>query len=244
MKTLFKLFTLLVSLVALPTPVYAETVDQQKLLFDIKTEALLKGDIHYSFALSTPQGLLDKAPDLQDLDVSGIFKDSDSKILFSKTAYVVKKPVSFFDHKQVIDPDYLKHVMKGNQVEVINENTFKITTSGLMKQSHKLQLSYDSDDVSTLAGRVATQVVTNSKRFDVIAQSAHSSIYKESSEYSKYMNKSVSITHHIPLTDSKTLVITYNIASVKKFFALENIIRPNFIKETQTMKKMNDSYKP
>lgn len=243
MNILIKLFTLLITLVALPTPVYAEMIDQNKLMFDIKADALLKGDIHYSFSLSSARELLDRAPDLQDLDASGIFKDQDTKILFSKTAYIVKKPVGFFDHKQVIDPAYLKHVMKGQEVEALEEGSFKVTTSGVMGYSYKLDLFYDSDDVSTLPQRRATQVVTNSKRFDVISQSAHSSIYRELTEFSKYTKNAISITHHVPMTDSKTLVITYNISAVKKFFAIEKIIRPNFLKETKSIKEATDSFK-
>jgi hypothetical protein len=243
MNILIKLFTLLITLVALPTPVYAEMVDQKKLMFDIKPDALLKGDIHYSFSLSSARELLDSAPDLQDLDASGIFKDQDTKILFNKIAYIVKKPVGFFDHKQVIAPDYLKHVMKGQEVVALKEGSFKITTSGVMGYSYKLDLFYDSDDVSTLPQKRATQVVTNSKRFDVISQSAHSSIYRELTEFSKYTKNAISITHHIPMTDSKTLVITYNISAVKKFFAIEKIIRPNFLKETKSIKEATDSFK-
>ncbi|GEM_PF-1668646 len=241
---IFKVITLLTTLVALPTPVYAEMIDQQKLLFDIKTEALIKGDIHYSFSLSSAKNLLDRAPDLQDLDSTGIFKDPETKILFNKIAYVVKKPVSFFDHKQVMDPEYLKHVMKGQKVEQISENSFKVTTSGLMGYSYNLRMSYDSDDVSSMPQRNVTQIVTNSKRLDVISQSAYSSVYRELSDFSKYTKNAISVTHHIPLSDSKTLVITYNISAVKKFFAIEKIIRPNFLKEIQTVKQMTDSFKP
>lgn len=243
MNTLFKLFTLLLSLIVLPTPVYAESIEQQKILFDVRTDALLKGDIHYSFTLANSQELLDKAPDLQDFEASGIFKDQNSKILFTKVAYVVKKPVSFFDHKQVVDPEYLKAIMKDQKIVVSDENNFTVSKNGLMPMSFKLGLFYDSDDVSTLPGRRATQIVTNSKRFDVISQSAHSTIYREMTGFSKYNKNSVSMTHHIPLTDSKTLVITYGLTSINKFFAIEKILRSQFLNEIKSTKSGIDSYK-
>lgn len=243
MNTLFKLFTLLLSLVALPTRVYAESVDQQKLLFDIKTEALMKGDIHYSFALGSSRQILDQAPDLQDLDASGLFKDQDTKLLFTKTAYIVKKPVSFFDHKQVINPQYVQFIMKDHKVEQRDENNFNIVSSGTMGTSYKLGMFYDSDDVSTLPERRVTQVVTNSKRLDVISQSAHSTLYKELSDFGKYNKSAISITHHIPLTENRTLVITYGLTAVKKFFAIEKILRPQFLKEIKNTKSAIDSFK-
>ncbi len=240
---MIKLFTLLLSLVVLPTPVYAELVEQQKSFFDVKVDALLKGDIHYSLNIGSAQELLDKAPDLQDLDSVGLLKDTDSKIIFSKTAYIVKKPVSFFDHKQVMDPAYLSHTMVGKKVERKNDNTFKVKDSGLMPSSYTMKLYYDSDDVSTLQQKRANQIVTNSKRLDVIAQSAHSSLYKEMDKFSKYYSNAFSITHHIPLTDSKTLVITYKVTAVKKFFAIEKILRPQFLNEIKDTKSKIDSFK-
>lgn len=238
MNIIIKLFTLMISLVALPTHLYAKPVAQENLLFDIKTESLLKGDIHYSFALSNTKELSKTdAKKVRSFDALKAFKGKKSSVFITKVAYVVKKPVGFFDHKQTVNPGYLSQVL-GTKVKALDENTFKVSAS----ESYKMHLFYESDDVTTLPHSEITQSVMNSKKLDIIAQGANSSLFKEMVDFNKSYNKGMSVTHHIPLTEKKTLVITYSIYSVKSNIVLENI-GPNLAKEIQAIQERTYKYK-
>ena len=242
MNILPKFVTLMMTLVALPTPLYAEVSNQTKLIFDIKTESLLKNDIHYSYAIGDAREILEKSPDLIDIDAIGVFKNLENKVQFIKSAYVIKKAVGFFDHKRVINPQFLGHTHPSEKFSAVDENTFKISKSGIMPEKYKTHYFYDSDDVTTLPNSVVTQSMMNSKRLDIITQGANASVFQEIVDYSKYAVKGMSITHYVPLTEKKTLVVTYQLTILKKHYALEKVLRPIFLKEVKELRDLTDSF--
>ncbi len=196
------------------TGTYAVVLKEKKLNFTIKSESLKK-DIHYSFAQGDVKVLKKRFSDIAKLDSFGFLKNLGSSVIAAKVAYVVKKPIGFFDHENLVDQRLVAKLLGDQKVDRTSPNSYHVIVPGQDKVSYKLKIYVDSDDVSTLPRSKVTESVSAFKRLDVISQSAPSISFKEMSEFSSYSWGAVSVSSYIPLKEDRTLIITYYLTSLK-----------------------------
>jgi hypothetical protein len=196
------------------TATYAEVMKEKSLNFTIKSESFKK-DIHYSFAQGNAKILKQKFPDLAKLDSFGFLKNKSSSVIVAKVAYVVKKPIGFFDHENLVDQNFVSKLLGDQKIERTSPNSFDVKIPGPDKVSYKLKIFVDSDDVSTLPRSKVPESVAAFKRLDVISQSAPSISFKEMSDFNSYAWGAVSVSSYIPLKEDRTLIITYYLTSLK-----------------------------
>lgn len=202
---------------------YAASVKQKELNFVVKGEELLKGDVHYSYMLTTKEKLAGFFPDFLELDTTGITKPKNAKLLVSKSAYVVNKPTGFFDHNKAVDEAYLGYVMGDQKVTKLEERTFKVEIPGSTPQFYKMRTHFDSDDISTTTNSRAIRAITGAKAMDIQIKGASSIIVKEMWDYSKGSYGAIHVTAYVTIKEDKTLVID---------FALMSLIPPLLARET------------
>ncbi len=208
MKHLLRLFSVLLLNVILSIPLHAEVLEQTQLNYPVKTAALWKGEIHLFLEKLTPQELLEKYPQVADLDTQSLLTQKDISLVLSKSSFIVNKPSGFFDHEHMIDEKYLTHLLGNQTISKVSDNTFKTS-------SYKLKNYFDSDDMSTLPSTRITQAVTAARRLDVISQSATSVVLQEKSSLSDSIGEEVSLTFYVPMKETKTLIIRYSLTSHK-----------------------------
>ena len=97
-----------------------------------------------------------------------------------------------------------------------------------------MDIFHDSDVFSTLRDAAMIQAVEDSESLSGTHERSDFSLARDIQNFSKYSLKGVSLTHHFALNESHTLVVTYNLSAVKNFYAIERIIKPNFLDETQS----------
>ena len=194
--------------------IYAASVKQKDLNFTVKGEELLKGDVYYSVEVTTKTKLKKTLPEFVELDTSGFTKAKNAKLLVSKTAYVVQKPVGFFDHDKVVNETFLNHYMGEQEVTKLEERTFKIRIPGNTVQTYKLRTHFDSDDISTTTNSRAIRAITGAKKMDIQVQGAQSIIMREMWDFSRGSYGAIHITAYIGLKENRTLVIDYGLMSL------------------------------
>ncbi len=236
-----KLLSVLFFNLTLSVPTYAEVVEQKELNFEVPSEKLMKGAEYVSFKMMSPTDFIKKYADYKGLDSLTLRHRPDVQMIISKSAYVINKPIGFFDHQHVTDENFVKHLLANDHVKKLDENSFKVVSNKL-GHSYETTRFFDSDDVSTLSTSSSIQAVTTSKRLDVIVQSAPSTIFTESSQYSKHFEGMVSVSAYTSLKENKTLVVMYKIAAVKKNFAVSKIMKPIFFQEVVDQKKKTESF--
>ncbi|WP_408097833.1 hypothetical protein ACJVC5_02655 [Peredibacter sp. HCB2-198] len=242
-NSLMKLvLTVVINLVA-SVPLYAQLVEQKQINFPVKTEELMKGDIHYYFSVDNPRKLLKNHPELFDLDSLSLFSEPESMIAVTKAAYVVDRPVGFFDDKQMTDEKYVAYTLGDQKVKKLNPETFKVTVPGDFAHQYKLQIFIDSDDISTLPNSKVIRAVSAAKKMDIISQGASSIMVKEMTQYTKYALGGVTVMSFIPLKENKTLVIQYQLSSVKKAFGSAKIMKPGMVQEISYNRRLIQDYK-
>jgi hypothetical protein len=235
------IFTLAINLlISLPT--FALVVDQKEIKFTAKTETLLKGDVQYALDVLSKRKFNTKYPELQGLDSLGIMQEPNVRIIIAKTAYIVEKPVGFFDHLNTVDEKFIGHVLGEQSVKKMSENTFKVKVPGASGYSYKIKTYFDSDDISTLPNSKVVRAVTQARKMDVISQSASSTTYKELTKFSKYFVGGIQVSSFIPIKENKTLVLNYSLFAVKKYYALEKLIRKSVQEEAMAQKDLINSY--
>lgn len=225
------------------SPTYATAVMEKDIKFMPSTEALMKGEVHYALEVVSPDKLDEKYPDLFYLDSLSFSHDPSVKIVIAKSAYIVDKPAGFFDHLTVSDQSFLAHTMGDQQVKKLGENSFKISVPGEGAHTYQIKSYFDSDDISTLPNSKVIRAVTQARKLDVISQSASAMIFREMTKYSKYSVGSVQVSAFIPLKENKTLVLSYTMTGVKKFYALEKVLKNSFKEESEAQQKLINSYK-
>jgi hypothetical protein len=224
-------------------PIYAETVEQKKLNFSIKSQELMNGDIHHYFEIISPRKLTQKYPEVFELDSLSLSQESNVQMVLNKSVMIVNKPVGFFDDKQMLEDKFIAHILGEQKTERLGPDAFKIIIPGEGGYSYRMQSFFDADDISTLPNSKVIRAVTAAKKLDVISQGASTIMFTEKTNYSKYAEGGVSVSSFIPMKENKTLVITYNLYAVNKPFASYNVLKTNFLTETKAQKSLFENYK-
>lgn len=193
---------------------YAASVKQKELNFPVKGEELLKGDVHYSYSLTTKEELAGLYPDFLDLDTTGITKPSNARLLVSKAAYVVKKPTGFFDNNKVVDVTFLNHLFGEQKVSAKADGVFSVVIPGSTPQQYKMRTHFDSDDISSTKSSRAIRAITAAKGLDIQIKGASSIIVRETWDYSKGAYGAIHVTAYLTIMEDQTLVIDYGLMSL------------------------------
>lgn len=244
MNFTFKLVLIFIISFSHAHPVSAKSVEQKDFNFKIQTEAMLKGEVHYFFKLLTPKKFVKNYPEAFELDTQGTLQENKIRIMLAKTAYIVSKPVGFFDHEHMIEEKFLSHLMGEQKIKKAGKDTITVTVPGEAGHTYKMRSFFDSDDISTLPNSRVIQAVTAARRLDVISQSASSIVLREYSDYSKFAVGATTVQSYVPLKEGKTMVISYHLMAVKKNFAIEEVMKTGFIKEIGAVQSLINSYAP
>jgi hypothetical protein len=234
------IFVLTINLI-ISLPIYARAVEQKKLNFPVQTQELLDGEVHYSAIIISPRKLVVKHPELFDLDALSLIQESNVMMLVTKTVSIVNKPVGFFDQKQLMDVKYLGHIMGEQKIKTLGPSSFQVTVPGTPAYSYKMQSFFDADDVSTLPNSKVTQAVNAAKKLDVISQGASTIMFTEKNQFTKFTEGGITVSSFIPMKETKTLIISYDLWAIKKPFDSKNLIK-NYIQEISAVKSLIESY--
>jgi hypothetical protein len=231
-------------LLSLPfaSAIYAKAIKQPEFNFKVDAQKLIAGDFHYSFHLVTPRKLMERIPMAADLDSLSLLQENDVKIMLTKTAFVINKPVGFFDNEHIRNEKIVSHMMGEQSITSLDQVTYKVSVPGEMKHSYKMRSYFDSDDISTLPNSRIIQAVSAAKKMDVLSQSSSSMVLKEYTHYTDYLTGGVKISSYITLQEGSTLVITYGLSAVKKAYAKDLMLEGGFVEETEAIKSLLNSY--
>lgn len=243
-KIIYKLGLVFIFNLIISIPLYAKLVEQKNINFPIKTKDLMKGEIHYYFSIFDPLKLGDKSPEIYELDSLSLNQESNVMMVLNKSVLVVNKPVGFFDDTQMTDEKYLSHILGEQKLKKLAPSSFKITVPGEMGHSYKMNNFFDADDVSTLPNSKVIRAVSAAKKLDIISQSASNIMFVEKTKFTKYSVGSVSVSSYIPLKENKTLIITYQLWGIKKPYAQEQVLKSNFLSETEAVRELLNNFKP
>lgn len=233
LRPFYKFFIILTNLIV-SLSVFAGMTDEKNLSFQVNAESLLKGDIQFFAELSSPREIRNRYPELQDIDSLGLIQNRDLKLFLTKSAYIVKRPIGFFDENKFTDTEYLKKLMGPQKVKKISVNSFQISDE---THSFNLQRFFDSDDMSTLPDSKLLRAVIGIKRMDIISQSAASIMLSEKTKYTKYAKGGVSISSFIPILENRTLIITYELHGIQKKYALPEVLKTLYKEEIKSLQK-------
>jgi hypothetical protein len=222
---------------------FAQTIEQQRIDFPIKADELLKGEIHYYYSILTPQKLAVQHADLLELDSLSLKKKKDVMMVLNKSVYIVKKPVGFFDDKQLSDERYVSYIFGQQKVKKLAPESYEVSVPGEEHLTYKIQMFFDADDVSTLPNSKIIRGVNAVKKLDVISKGASTIMFTEKTHFSKYSEGGISASSFIPLNEKNTLIITYNLYAVHKVAIDEKAMKQSFLAETNAVKKLQTSFK-
>ncbi len=223
--------------------IYAASVKQKDLNFTVKGEELLKGDVYYSVEVVSKKQLEKFIPSFLELDASGFTKAKNANLLVSKTAYVVKKPVGFFDHDKIVNADFLNHYFGEQKVVKIEDRTFKVRIPGSTPQTYMLRTHFDSDDISTTTSSRAIRAITGAKKMDIQVQGAQSIIMREMWDYSRGSYGAVHVTAYIGLKEDRTLVIDYGLMSLIPPLLARETLEESVSREAEAHQSLLNSFK-
>jgi hypothetical protein len=236
------LIALAINLLA-SVPLSAVTLEQKDLSFPVRSRELLTGEIHYFLKMLSPATVTVQYPDLAELDSLGLLKRRDVAVIVSKAVYVVKKPVGFFDDKQLVDEKYVAHTLGDQRVKRLAPESFQVTVPGDGGYSYKLRAFFDADDVSTLPSSKVTRAVTAAKQLDVISKGSSLIMLRELTAFTGGPEAGVAVSSFIPLREDRTLVITYNLWAVKREALNGKAIREEYIEEVEAIRKLQESFR-
>lgn len=231
-------FNLLISL-----PTFATAIEKKDLKFMPEIEPLMKGEVHYAVDVVLPDKINEKYPDFFYLDSLGFSQEAGINLVIAKSAYIVDKPAGFFDHETTSNEKFMKHIMGEQIVKKISDGNFRVVVPGDGGYSYQVKTFYDSDDISTLPNSKVIRAVTQAKKLDVISGSASSILFRELTKFSKYSVGGVVVNSYIPMKENKTLVLSYSMTAVKKYYALPKVLKKSFREESESQKALINSYK-
>jgi hypothetical protein len=217
-------------------PLYAKMVQQEQANFMIRPTSLLQGEIHVSYTPVDRKELRVHFPEAAELDSLGLLAQKDLQFILTKSVFIVKKPVGFFDSERLRDEKFISDLLGGQKVKKKNADAF-------YTPHFKLTTYYDSDDLSSLPNSKVTKAATAAKKLDVISQGASAVVLKEFSQFKTApVAGATSVTSYVPLKEDRTLIITYQLTGVKTAFDFKGEGLENFFEEQAAIKKLLDKY--
>lgn len=241
MQTTLKILTVLLFTFSFHPEAGADVIEQKDLNFEVNTSTMGK-DVHFSFAQLKVSTLMENYPELAKLDSQKLLKNKDAFIVLSKVAYLVTKPIGFFDHATLSQEKFIKSTLGDQVVKKITEDTFYVSSKAKNGISYKLKTYFDSDEVSTLPHAKVNEAVAAFKKLDVISQSASSIMFREMSQFSGYAWGAINVSAFIPLLEERTLVISYYLTAVKKESANKKQARADLKEEFAALPKIIGNY--
>ena len=201
-------FLLILSLLLISPTLIGASHRQKSLQFDIDTAKIYAGDILYSARLIDQKKFKEKYKKLSPIDVLGIRKEKDRKIMILKSAFMVKVAPGFFNQENLLDEKFISHLQGDAKVTPLSDDKFKISSKG---SQFTKTIYFDSDDISSVDSKKFSQAVKAAKEIDVITQSSIATLVEEDGD-SK--NGGVIIQSFVPLKKDKTLIIRYELISL------------------------------
>jgi hypothetical protein len=227
-------------------PLYAEgkSVEQKNVAFTVKPEKLLKGEFHFFIEELSSKKLKNLYPEFTSLDSLGLLQESGLKIVISKHVSIIKKPVGFFEDRQLTDERFVAHLLEGQKVKKISPETFKVTVPGEAGYSYQIQSFFDADDISTLPNSKIIKAVTTAKDLDVISKGASTIMFSERTKFSRYARGGVSVSSFIPMKEDRTLIITYNLWAFSKKEVSGLDLKKSLLEELEGTREAMESFSP
>jgi hypothetical protein len=229
-------------LLLLPLTLFAEVVEHEDINFTVKPNELLKGELHYSFKLLSPEKIRSKLPLFKDIDSVKLLKKKESKVILAKTVSLLHKPAGFFDNGMISNMNFLNHMMGEQTLKRVEENVYQVQVPGSQKHNYKLMIHFDSDDISSLPHYRVIHAVSTFKKLDVLSAGASSIMMKEMSEYSNYLTGAVVISSFVPLRQNETIMISYHLIGVQIPYAKKAVLERNFIEEVRSQMRLIESF--
>lgn len=242
MNSTLKILGILLLNLSCAASTYGKAIEQPEFNFKVDAQKLIEGDFHYSFYLTTSRELVEKLPLVTNLDSLSLLQEKDVKIMLTKTAFVINKPVGFFDNEHIRNEKFVTHMMGEQSLTPTDPVTYKVSVPGEMKHSYRMRSYFDSDDITTLPNSRVIQAVSAAKKMDVLSQSSSSMVMKEYTHYSDFLAAGVKVSSFITLQEGSTLIITYGLTAVKKAYAKEQMLKQGFVDETDAIKNLLENY--
>lgn len=214
---------------------------QEELNFKVNVLQLMEGDIHYSFEIHDRANLLKQHPEFTGFDSLSLLHNKKNKFIISKSAWVVNKPIGFFDHQHMTDENFIRHLLNEYQVQKTHQETFRVGQKG-QRFSYRLRTFFDSDDISTLDRSRMIHTVAAAKKMDVMVQSATASVVQELDQFTEISPGAVILLSHIPLKENKTLIISYRLSALLPSHAPSKQLRDNLSQEYQKLQQRINSF--
>ena len=118
-------------LILLSLPLYAKTADlkeKNQLNFSLKLDELKVGQVYYSFNLSKKDELFKKFPQVESIDFTQTLFEKAS-FLYNKIAYVIDKPIGYFNKKRALSESYNQRMLKDFKVTKLKKADFLAITT-------------------------------------------------------------------------------------------------------------------
>jgi len=229
-------FLLITCLLLFPTTLLAETLKQKNLNFGIDAAKIYNGDILYSARLVDQEKFTTKYKKITPLDVQGIRKEKDRKILIIKSAFMVKVAPGFFNQQNLLDKKLIAHLQEGARVTEVADDQFQIKSKGM---EFIKKIYFDSDDITSVGSKKLSLAVKTVKEIDVISQSAFATLVEEDGT-SK--DGGVIIQSFVPLKKDKTLIIRYELISLPQG-ARNGTVYPSIPSNLERYQKLFQEFK-
>jgi hypothetical protein len=148
--------------------------------------------------------------------------------------------VGVFEHEKLMDPQYVSYIFKNHKINLIDKDTYMISNPD--GNSFKMQSFFDSENMSTLNKSKVLSAANAARELDIISEGAATMVITERTNFSKSLLGEVWISSFIPVTENRTLVITYRLLGFKKPYVKIESIKDIFLKDFETLRELQNTF--
>ncbi len=171
-------------------------------LFQVDVAALEKEGLKQQVLTFADGAALSQSHVWAELDGVG-FVDRKSPLTAAKWAVVLTRPAGFFNEQRMSHPTWIRGFFPDLKLRPIGENLFESEDG-----KTKVEIFFDSDDMSNLRPRRLVHAVARSRMLDPIAQGAFASfvVWRHGGDADE-----LAIFNVVPLQARKTLLVGYGL---------------------------------
>lgn len=178
--------------------------------FTVDAKVLDKGPRTFAEVLRGSE-LERKFPDYYALDALHMAARKNGGLIIRKRAYLLDKPVGFFNDQTLLSERWLEHTRAGEKLTRVDDNHFRGTDQN---GNFGLDVFFDSDDISNVQDRRLIHAMNKTKQLDPLAGSSAATVVMVK-HGKKGRPKEVTYVNYISLNAKQTIVIAYGISLIK-----------------------------
>ncbi len=204
--------------------------------FQISTNKMKAGDLHYAFVAVDKEKFLKEAGPFAAL-LTIAHPEEKSQYALIRSVFPIKKAVGSIDSEKFNDLAFVKKIVGKDQLRKVKEHTYYSISHDLYSNTAFSKYHFDSDDLTSIPDSKIAGKIAELRISDPLLQSANAVVFKSTYGHKGKVKEDSEFFGFISLDESKTLVVYMKMIVFPEGSIKQNALEKNMLQDVLNLQK-------